>query len=227
MTSRCIFFTFLYLAVANSLYSKETLALQTLHIGALVPFDVTNERDKRMTADLILPMVKIALKDIERKALLPGYRLQLHVNDTQVRALKSARTSHASGMIIFLYDNSYHLNARLSQFSETFCPMLDNVKTKQATKTFRIAKKSQPSHFQTPFAIFDLNNHLVGWIRLQSEDKNKYTVGQNTYTNMLDKAASTFIYASMLYASMFNLRMRDFSETPPLSSLTTDGTASL
>lgn len=136
MTSRCIFFTFLYLAVANSLYSKETLALQTLHIGALVPFDVTNERDKRMTADLILPMVKIALKDIERKALLPGYRLQLHVNDTQVRALISARTSHASGMIIFLYDNSYHLNARLSQFSEPFCPMHDNVKTKQATKTF-------------------------------------------------------------------------------------------
>ena len=83
-----------------------------------------------------------------------------------------------------------------------------------------MVKQSQPSHFQTPFAIFDLNNQFVGSIRLQSEDKNKYTVGQNTYTNMLDKAASTFIYASMLYASMFNLRMRDFSETPPLGSLT-------
>lgn len=90
MTRERIFFTFLYLAVANSLYSKETLALQTLHIGVLVPFDVTNERDKRMTADLILPMVEIALKDIERKALLPGYQLQLHVNDTQ------CRTDHAS-----------------------------------------------------------------------------------------------------------------------------------
>ncbi|XP_044180693.1 gamma-aminobutyric acid type B receptor subunit 2-like [Acropora millepora] len=90
MTRGRIFFTFLYLAVANSLYSKETLALQTLHIGALVPFDVTNERDKRMTADLILPMVEIALEDIERKALLPGYQLQLHVNDTQ------CRTDHAS-----------------------------------------------------------------------------------------------------------------------------------
>lgn len=131
MTRGRIFFTFLYLAVANSLYSKETLALQTLHIGVLVPFDVTNERDKRMKADLILPMVEIALEDIERKALLPGYQLELHVNDTQVRALKSARASHASGMIIFL-----------SLFSETLSHIHDNVKTKQAKKTFRSQAKS-------------------------------------------------------------------------------------
>ena len=145
MTRGRIFFTFLYLAVANSLYSKETLALQTLNIGVLVPFDVTNERDKRMTADLILPMVEIALKDIERKALLPGYQLQLHVNDTQVRALKSARASHASGMIIFFYDNSYHFNALVSLFSETLSHIRDNVKTKQAKKTFcSQAKSTEP-----------------------------------------------------------------------------------
>ena len=87
-------------------------------------------------------MVEIALEDIERKALLPGYQLQLHVNDTQVRALKSARASHASGMIIFLYDNSYHLNALLSLFSETLSHIHDNVKTKQAKTTFRSQAKS-------------------------------------------------------------------------------------
>lgn len=119
MTSRRIFFTFLYLAVENAIYSKETPALQTLHIGALFPFDVTNERDKTMRADLILPMVKIALEDIERKAPLPGYRLQLHVNDTQVRALKTARASRTSSIIIFLYDDSYQSDVLLSLFPET------------------------------------------------------------------------------------------------------------
>ena len=38
-----------------------------------------------MKGELIQPAVSMAIKDVEKKVILPGYRLQLHVNDTQVR----------------------------------------------------------------------------------------------------------------------------------------------
>ena len=49
-----------------------------------------------MKADLILPMVNMAIQDIESKDILPGYRLQLYVNDTQVREMVKAGATQAS-----------------------------------------------------------------------------------------------------------------------------------
>ena len=86
MTRRYLFLAFLYLAVANNCqYHAKTLALQVLNIGGLFPFGGVSEREVSMNGDLIQPAVNMALKDIEDKGILPGYQLQLHVNDTQVR----------------------------------------------------------------------------------------------------------------------------------------------
>ncbi|XP_068685324.1 gamma-aminobutyric acid type B receptor subunit 2-like isoform X2 [Montipora foliosa] len=90
MARQSVFFTFLHLVAVTTVHFKEASALQTLHIGAFFPFNVTNAREETMKADLILPMVNMAIKDIESKDILPGYRLQLYVNDTQ------CRTDHAS-----------------------------------------------------------------------------------------------------------------------------------
>ena len=80
---RSIFDAFLYLVVANIF--RLTLAFQTLYIGGLYPFTgLSTGRQSSMKGELIQPAVSMAIKDVERKAILPGYRLQLHVNDTQV-----------------------------------------------------------------------------------------------------------------------------------------------
>lgn len=39
-----------------------------------------------MKGELIQPAVSMAIEDVEKKAILPGYRLQLHANDTRVRS---------------------------------------------------------------------------------------------------------------------------------------------
>lgn len=77
MKKQTILLTFLNLTVA--------FALQTLHIGVLLPFSGLTEREKSMKGNLIQPAVYMALKDIESQAILPEYHLQLHINDTQVR----------------------------------------------------------------------------------------------------------------------------------------------
>ena len=84
---RIIFVAFQYLVVANIFrFQVKTLAIQTLHIGGLYPFSgLTNGRQSSMEGELIQPAVCMAIEDVEKKAILPGYRLQLHVNDTEVR----------------------------------------------------------------------------------------------------------------------------------------------
>ena len=84
---RIIFVAFQYLVVANIFrFQVKTLAIQTLHIGGLYPFSgLTNGRQSSMEGELIQPAVSMAIEDVEKKAILPGYRLQLHVNDTEVR----------------------------------------------------------------------------------------------------------------------------------------------
>lgn len=79
--------TFLCLVVANIFrFQVQTLAIQTLHIGGLYPFSgLTNGRQSSMKGELIQPAVTMAIEDVEKKAILPGYRLQLRVNDTEVR----------------------------------------------------------------------------------------------------------------------------------------------
>ena len=84
---RSIFDAFLYLVVASLFrFQVKTLAFQTLYIGSLYPFTgLRTGRQSSMKGELIQPAVSMAIKDVEKKAILPGYRLQLHVNDTQVR----------------------------------------------------------------------------------------------------------------------------------------------
>lgn len=85
---RSIFVAFLSLVVVNMFRFHVTLAVQTLHIGGLYPFSgVSNGRQSSMKGELIQPAVSMAIKDVEKKVILPGYRLQLHVNDTQVRGI--------------------------------------------------------------------------------------------------------------------------------------------
>ena len=85
---RSIFGAFLSLVVVNMFrFQVKTLAVQTLHIGGLYPFGgLSNGRQSSMKGELIQPAVSMAIEDVEKKAILPGYRLQLHVNDTQVGA---------------------------------------------------------------------------------------------------------------------------------------------
>ena len=86
MTTQSVFLTFLYLLVAHGAKCQGALAQRTpLHIGGLYPFGGLTEGEESMKGDLIQPAVNMALKDIESKAILPKYQLQLHVNDTQVR----------------------------------------------------------------------------------------------------------------------------------------------
>lgn len=86
---RSIFVAFLSLVVVNMFrFQVKTLAVQTLHIGVLYPFSgLSNGRQSSMEGELIQPAVSMAIKDVQKKAILPGYRLQLHVNDTQVRRI--------------------------------------------------------------------------------------------------------------------------------------------
>ena len=85
---RSIFVAFLYLVVANIFrFQVKTLAIKTLYIGGLFPFSgLTNSIESSMKGDLIQPAVSMAIEDVEKKAILAGYRLQLHVNDTRVRS---------------------------------------------------------------------------------------------------------------------------------------------
>lgn len=83
--------TFLYLAVAYNSHYQGTLALQRLHIGGLFPFGGLQETEISMKGDLIEAAVNMALKDVEDKNILPEYKLQLHVNDTQCRADHASR----------------------------------------------------------------------------------------------------------------------------------------
>lgn len=77
--------TFLHLVAANILRFQVTRAIQTLHIGGLYPFTgLNNGRQSSMKGDLIQQAVTMAMKDVEKNAILPAYQLQLHVNDTQV-----------------------------------------------------------------------------------------------------------------------------------------------
>ena len=86
---RSIFVAFLSRVVVNMFrFQVKTLATQTLHVGGLYPFSgLSNGRQSLMKGDLIEPAVSMAIEDVEKKAILPGYRLQLHVNDTQVRGM--------------------------------------------------------------------------------------------------------------------------------------------
>lgn len=85
---RSIFVAFLYLVVANIFrFQMKTLAIKTLYIGGLFPFSgLTNSTESSMKGELIQPAVSMAIEDVEKKAILSGYRLQLHVNDTRVRS---------------------------------------------------------------------------------------------------------------------------------------------
>ena len=85
---RSIFVAFLSLVVVNMFRFQVTLAIQTLHIGGLYPFSgLSNGRQSSMKGELIRPAVSMAIEDVEKKAILPGYRLHLLVNDTQVRGI--------------------------------------------------------------------------------------------------------------------------------------------
>lgn len=86
---RSIFVAFLYLVVANIFqFQMKTLAIKTLYIGGLFPFSgLTNSTEYSMKGELIQPAVSMAIEDVEKGAILPGYRLQLHVNDTRVRSI--------------------------------------------------------------------------------------------------------------------------------------------
>ncbi|KAL9965837.1 hypothetical protein ACROYT_G029691 [Oculina patagonica] len=92
MIMRSIFVTFLYLVVANILRFQVTQAIQTLHIGGLYPFTgLNNDRQSSMKGDLIQQAVSMAVKDVEKKDILSGYQLELHVNDTQCRVDHASR----------------------------------------------------------------------------------------------------------------------------------------
>lgn len=87
MTIKSIFVTFLHLVVADILRCQGTAEIRKLHIGGLYPFTgVNNGRQSSMKGDLIQQAVTMAVEDVGKKGILPGYQLQLHVNDTQVIA---------------------------------------------------------------------------------------------------------------------------------------------
>ena len=80
---------FLYLTVASNLQYHLIWAISTLHIGGLFPFSGLGDDGVSMKGDLIEKAVRMAIEDVQSKGILPGYRLQLHINDTQVRPKKS------------------------------------------------------------------------------------------------------------------------------------------
>ena len=80
---------FLYLTVASNLQYHLIWAISTLHIGGLFPFSGLGGNGGSMKGDLIEKAVRMAIEDIQMKGILPGYLLQLHINDTQVRPKKS------------------------------------------------------------------------------------------------------------------------------------------
>ena len=80
---------FLYLTVASNLQYHLIWAIATLHIGGLFPFSGLGGNGVSMKGDLIEKAVRMAIEDIQIKGILPGYLLQLHINDTQVRPKKS------------------------------------------------------------------------------------------------------------------------------------------
>ena len=95
---------FLYLAVASSFQHQLIQALQTLHVGGLFPFSgLSDSEEIFMKGDLIQTAVNMAVNDIQDQDILPGYQLQLHINDTQVRAGKLKRNiiSNFVRVIIF------------------------------------------------------------------------------------------------------------------------------
>ena len=89
MMKRSLSLAFLYLTVASNLQYHLIWAIPKLHIGGLFPFSGVGDEGVSMKGDLIEKAVEMAIHDVQSKDILPGYQLQLHINDTRVRQTKS------------------------------------------------------------------------------------------------------------------------------------------
>lgn len=64
---------------------KITASTQTINIAGLFPYGGLDSREASLAGDAVRPAAEMAVEDINNRSnVLPGYRLRLYQNDTEV-----------------------------------------------------------------------------------------------------------------------------------------------
>jgi len=211
---RSIFDAFLYLVVANMFrFQVKTLAFQSLYIGGLYPFTgLSTGRQSSMKGELIQLAVSMAIEDVEKKAVLPGYRLQLHVNDTQCRADHASRVlfemmNKEPNKIALLGAGCSLVSERIAEVAKTWNLLMVSYGSTSPTLT---KKDKYPLFFRTIPSDAACNKARVALLK----KFNWMQVGLIGHSDIIDSETTADLHNELAKENIQILSSETFAEDP-------------